>query len=321
MTPGVRHGLLGDAEHGGGHGARHRVESPSSRTETAGPAASVSARVFSAASPGRRRELGRVAASAGRRPWRASRGGCARLRPRWSAARRPWHPDPFPATADPACAWIAMAETWWATVSCRSRASCSRSTSRAWSSSRARALLRHRSAMPSAPVATTTAMPPMMSAARGRRRQTVISIPRRDEHPGDDHRPAGAPAEHGVEEDEEAGRQVELRVAAGRETHGGPDREGRREHRKGPRPPPQDRHRKAGEHRRPGHRYGTSGRRMLRPPQAQGYRRGASSPARPAAAAPAKLPAHPRACGPGSSCPHDRWALAAADRPRTDGWR
>ena len=71
------------------------------------------------------------------------------------------------ATAVPACAWIAIAETWWATVSCRSRASCSRSSRRMRSSSRARALARQRNVRPRVLVATSTARPPMTSPAVG----------------------------------------------------------------------------------------------------------------------------------------------------------
>ena len=44
--------------------------------------------------------------------------------------------------ARPAWAWMAMPDTWWATVSWSSRASCSRSRALAWSMSRMRILVR-----------------------------------------------------------------------------------------------------------------------------------------------------------------------------------
>ena len=53
---------------------------------------------------------------------------------RASTARSGWEA----AMARPAWAWMAMPETWWATVSWSSRASCSRSRALAWSMSRMR---------------------------------------------------------------------------------------------------------------------------------------------------------------------------------------
>ena len=67
------------------------------------------------------------------------------------------------ATARPACAWIAMADTWWATVSCSSRASSPRSCVRTCWTSRWWATARQRIAAPRANDATTTVVPPTTS--------------------------------------------------------------------------------------------------------------------------------------------------------------
>ena len=71
------------------------------------------------------------------------------------------------ASARPAWAWIAMAETWWATVSCSSRASRTRSSDFACSSLRSRALSCERTAQPRAKAAIRTATPPIASPTPG----------------------------------------------------------------------------------------------------------------------------------------------------------
>ena len=68
------------------------------------------------------------------------------------------------ASARPAWAWMAIAETWWATVSCSSRASWTRSSVFTCSSRRCRAPCWVRTDRPRAKELNRTAVPPIASA-------------------------------------------------------------------------------------------------------------------------------------------------------------
>ncbi len=100
-----------------------------------------------------------------------------------------------PASTRPAWAMITMADTWWATVSCSSRASCSRSRERTCSNCRSRAVTRNRTAAPTTPgsspktkptTASTTGVPPV--AAHSAHAATIVAPPstisRPDPHRG-----------------------------------------------------------------------------------------------------------------------------------------
>src|SRR5919106_848526 len=80
----------------------------------------------------------------------------------WRAASDAWGLEG--ASARPACAWIAIAETWWATVSWSSRASSTRSSTFACSRRRVRAPCCERAITPSAIALVSTAVPPIRSA-------------------------------------------------------------------------------------------------------------------------------------------------------------
>lgn len=157
VRPVCERGHVGDA----GSGARSSAASPAWAVRTAGPRL-VADRGWSAGasrSPGQPgspvrsvRTMVRMSASV--------REASSAIRRRASVAAS----GLVAAVASPAWAHTAIAETWWATVSCRSRASRSRSSSFTWSSSRARALARNRNAAPSARSATSTAVAPAMSA-------------------------------------------------------------------------------------------------------------------------------------------------------------
>ena len=137
MAQGVGDGLLGDPEHGRVHrrlrGSRgHRRASP-----RRGVPLSASPR---RAAPGRqRRAAGRSRLAPGcaaPAPSRASRRACVTPPPRSPPGPRAASAGRVAASARPAWAWIAIAETWWATVSCSSRASSTRSSAFTCSSRR-----------------------------------------------------------------------------------------------------------------------------------------------------------------------------------------
>ena len=148
--------------------------SPATRTTTVG--ASVRSRVARSARPGVGARSGE---SAARRTPTIARISRSVRDASPSIARRTFAvaSGSVAATVAPAWAWIAIAETWWATVSWRSRASCSRSSRRTRSSSRAREAARHRSAIPSVAVMTATAMPPTRSPGVGVDDTKVRSVP------------------------------------------------------------------------------------------------------------------------------------------------
>jgi hypothetical protein len=95
----------------------------------------------------------------------------------------------------PAWARIAIADTWCATVSGRSRASRSRSTSVIWATSRVRALDRYRSAVPGATAENRTAEPPITSPNGGAvERHRDSGVDQHDRHA--DHDLAAGPHRH-----------------------------------------------------------------------------------------------------------------------------
>ena len=135
--------------------------SPSTRTCTRGLSS-----VLASCSISARTRLG---ARSGASPWRSTRtierisarvvDASASITRRASVAASGFDS----ATANPACARMAIADTWWATVSCRSRASISRSMSRAPSNSRSLARARKRRTSPSITTTAKKATSPMRS--------------------------------------------------------------------------------------------------------------------------------------------------------------
>ena len=139
-------------------------------------------------------------------------------------------PDHVAATAMPACAWIAIADTWCATVSCRSRASCSRSNDRIRSRSRCPCRRAQPEGHPERARRDhhrdgTDDVGDRRRPEQERRQDADGEDPR-----GCDGRTPGAPAHHGVDEDEEVRGREELGLASHHQAHRRSGREGRHQH-------------------------------------------------------------------------------------------
>ena len=122
------------------------------------------------------------------------------------------------AVTRPACAWITIAETWWATVSCSSRASCSRSRIFTWSSSRARELDWYRTARPRSAGASRNGMP-IEQVADVQVHERADDVQAERDGQADDDVAPGAPTAQRVRQQEHERHRVEAEgVVAG---HGG----------------------------------------------------------------------------------------------------